>query len=145
MRAIIFKIAAVAALCSAMLTACGEKNAEPAVANAHHSDCTMHTDSKGLQNPDSASISYANGTLHVTHHNLLVNCGSAKPESVINVRATVRGNAIDIWEEEDPDTELERCMCEVDNEFDITGISQGTYTLTFHNWYPQAQSTTVTL
>ena len=148
MKSLIYKTAIAAALSAALLIACSKKTDIPgatgefAVANAHHSGCNYHTDAKGWQNPDSASFSYANGTLHVTHYNLLVNCGSAMPESIIYVRANIDGNAIEVWEEEDENAPQANCMCEVDNEFDITGLSHGTYTLTFHSWYPQTQTLT---
>ena len=48
--------------------------------NAHHSECLSHTDrdTKGIYSPDSASVVYdaASQRLHVTHHNLAVNCGT---------------------------------------------------------------------
>ena len=58
--------------------------------NAHHSECLSHTDrdAKGIYSPDSASVVYdaASQRLHVTHHNLAVNCGTAVMDGGITKR-----------------------------------------------------------
>lgn len=116
--------------------------------NAHHSECLSHTDNdtKGVYSPDSVSVSYdvASQRLHVTHHNLMVNCGTAEIDGGITVSATRIGQTIDIYEYEDESNPQADCMCDVDNEFDLHSIEHGTYTLVFHSCYPDPQSFTFT-
>jgi len=123
-----------------------EDNSVLTINNEHHSACLLHTDAdaKGFENPDSVNMEYNNGTVHVTHHNLLVNCGTAEIVGGINVTCTRNGSTIDIYEVEDENNPRDRCMCEVDNEFDISGLESGTYTFVFHSWYPEAQALTFT-
>lgn len=151
MKRNIIKSLAIIAMGTVLLTAfqCGKEEPIELNYNAHHSDCLFHTDAaavtaKGHENPDSVSIAYSGGTLHVTHHNLLVNCGTAEMEGGIDVTVIREGSTIDIYEEENENNPQANCMCEVDNEFDITGISHGTYTLVFHSWYPNPESLTFT-
>lgn len=136
-----FKPFAALAISLLLLASCGKKNdtADETVLNVHHSPCTLYTD-KGFENPDSLNVSYSDGTLHVIHRNLFVNCGTAELDGDINVTVSIDGSTINIYETEDPDNPQANCMCEVDNEFDITGITAGSYTLTFHNWYPEPRS-----
>lgn len=145
----------VALIMGAMLTMsfqCGKSEGpEPLNTNynAHHSECLSHTDNgtKGMYSPDSVSVSYdvASQRLHVTHHNLMVNCGTAEIDGGITVSATRIGQTIDIYEYEDESNPQADCMCDVDNEFDLHSIEHGTYTLVFHNCYPDPQSFTFTL
>lgn len=114
--------------------------------NVRHSHCLNHTDkeAKGFYNPDSASVVYdaARQQLHVTHHNLAVNCGTAEMEGGIIVSASRHGQTIDIYEHEDENNPQARCMCDVDNEFDLYNIEPGTYTLVFHSCHPDPLSVT---
>ena len=114
--------------------------------NAHHSKCLNHTDkdAKGFYNLDSASVVYdaASQRLHVTHHNLAVNCGTAEMDGGIIVSAIRNGQTIDIYELEDENNPQANCMCDVDNEFDLHSIEPGTYTLVFHSCYPDPLSVT---
>lgn len=137
-----FKLMAAVVMGAMLLTAfrC-EKEEEPVEVNySRHSKCLSHTDkeAKGLYSPDSASVVYdaASQRLHVTHHNLAVNCGTAEMEGGITVSVTRSGQSIEIYEREDEDNPQARCMCDVDNEFDLYGIEPGTYTLVFHSCYP---------
>lgn len=144
----------VALIMGAMLTMsfqCGKsEDPEPLNTNynAHHSECLSHTDNdtKGVYSPDSVSVSYdvASQRLHVTHHNLMVNCGTAEIDGGITVSATRIGQTIDIYEYEDESNPQADCMCDVDNEFDLHSIEHGTYTLVFHSCYPDPQSFTFT-
>lgn len=114
--------------------------------NARHTHCLNHTDkeAKGFYSPDSASVDYYadRQQLHVTHHNLMVNCGTAEMVGGISVNAIRNGQTIDIYEREDENNPQADCMCDVDNEFDIYSIEPGTYTLVFHNSYPDSLSVT---
>lgn len=125
-----------------------EKEEEPVEVNySRHTKCLSHTDkeAKGFYSPDSASVVYdaANQQLHVTHHNLMVNCGTAAMEGGIIVSATRSGQSIEIYEREDENNPQADCMCDVDNEFDLHGIEPGTYTLFFFSCYPEPLVVTV--
>ncbi|MCR4829196.1 MAG: hypothetical protein K5864_07020 [Bacteroidales bacterium] len=125
---------------------CGKDYTNPFnIFNIHHSACLSYTDAdaKGYESPDSVSVEYQNGTVHVTHHNLLVNCGTAEMEGGIMVTCIREGMTIHIYEEETGNNPAD-CMCEVDNEFDFYCLERGTFTFVFHNWYPEAQSFTFT-
>jgi hypothetical protein len=143
-----FKLMAAVVMGAMLLTAfrC-EKEEEPVEVNySRHSKCLSHTDkeAKGFYNPDSASVVYdaANQHLHVTHHNLAVNCGTAGMDGGITVSAIRNGQTIDIYEREDESNPQANCMCDVDNEFDLYSIEPGTYTLVFHSCYPDPLSAT---
>jgi hypothetical protein len=126
-----------------LLTAfqCGKEEPVEVNHNARHSKCLSHTDkdAKGFYTPDSASVVYdaARQHLHVTHHNLAVNCGTAAMVGGIIVTAIRNGQTIDIYEHEDEGNPQADCMCDVDNEFDLYSIEPGTYTLVFHSCYPE--------
>ena len=152
MKANPFKLMAALAMGAVLLTAfqCGKEEDSEDVNpnyNARHSRCLSHTDkeTKGFYSPDSASVVYDADSqrLHVTHHNLAVNCGTAEMDGGIIVSASRNGQTIDIYEREDEDNPQARCMCDVDNEFDLYGIEPGTYTLVFHSSYPDPLSVTV--
>lgn len=149
---------AMVAMTAAVLTAyrCGKSEESPvkpeeepvaAGYNAHHSPCLLHTDAeaaKGFENPDSLGVEYRNGTLHVTHYNLMVNCGIAAMDGGIEVRVVREGSTITINELEDENAPMANCMCEVNNEFDISGVEPGTYTIVLNSWYPEPRSFTYT-
>lgn len=104
-----------------------------AVSNIVFSDCLQHHSSgeiKGLHNPDSISIDYHNGTIYVTHYNLIVNCGFEN----VNVNIDVASDTITILENGSP--ESADCMCEIDNSFEIKNVPSGSYTVIIKNWDP---------
>lgn len=139
-----------AMLCAlAMMAACGDKDTNGGVKVSHitFTGCKNHTDKEAKGDPiwgdpDSVSVSYVDGSIHVTHYNLLVNC--AFGEGGIIVDLTVEGSTIKIDEHENPNGPLANCMCTTDNSFRIDNIPHGTYTLVFGNWYPEPYSMTVT-
>ena len=132
-----FKLLFALVMSAVLLTAfrCG-KEVDPQEVNsnynARHSKCLSYNDkeTKGFYNPDSASVFYDadRQRLHVTHHNLTVNCSIAGMDGGIIV-SYPQAN----------------CICEVDNEFDLFSIEPGTYTLIFHSCYPDSLSTTFSL
>lgn len=128
----------------ALLNACEEKTetkglSDAKASNIVFSDCHNHnSDAKGYNNPDSVSISYNNGTISVTHYNLIVNCGFQK----VFVNVDVDGNTIRIGEWGYP--ENADCICEVDNSFEINNIPRGTYNIVFENWASGTYSQTYT-
>ena len=140
----VFLMSAMSALLLLTAFQCGKDDigSDPNPNNVHHSGCLNHTDAaaKGFYNPDSVAVTYANGTAHVTHHNLMVNCGTSEMDGGINVTCIRNGSTIDIYENEDENNPQADCMCDVDNEFDIYGLERGTYTFVFHSCYPEAQS-----
>ena len=130
---------------------CGELDKETTLDeysyNAHHSKCLFHTDAiaKSLENNESVEVKYRGDSVHVIHHNLMVNCGTAEMERGIRVVACNRHfSTIDIYELEDENNPQADCLCEVDNEFDLYGLERGTYTFVFHNWSQGPHSETVT-
>lgn len=139
-----------------LATACGEKeNNNPnngdasmgAVSNISYTDCKSHTDRATKAHPmwgdpDSVSVSYANGTVYITHYNLLVNCGFTMSGILVDV--DVDGSTITIHESENPTGPQAYCMCATDNSFQLNNVPQGTYTLVFSNWYPEPYSQTYT-
>lgn len=146
-----FKLLSALVMSAVLLTAfrCGKKVDPQEVNsnyNARHSKCLSYNDkeTKGFYNPDSASVFYDadRQRLHVTHHNLTVNCGIAGMDGGIIVSAIRNGQTIDIYEREDESYPQANCICEVDNEFDLFSIEPGTYTLIFHSCYPDSLSTT---
>ncbi len=146
-----FKLMAAMVMGAMLMTAfqCGKEEDPEEVNtnyNARHSKCLSHTDkeAKGFYSPDSASVDYdaVNQRLHVTHHNLAVNCGTAEMDGGIIVSAIRTGQTIDIYEREDEGNPQANCMCDVDNEFDLYSIEPGIYTLVFHSCYPDPLSVT---
>lgn len=96
------------------------------VSNIEFSDCMQHYASrgaKGMYNPDSISINYHNGTVYVTHYNLMVNCGFKK----INVDIDVDSDTIRILESGYPQNA--NCMRDIDNSFEINNVPSGLYTV----------------
>ena len=146
----LFLMSALSALLLLTAFQCGKDHTEPETNpnpdNVRHSECLNHSyaAAKGFYYPNSVDVTYSNGTVHVTHRNLMVNCGTAAMEGGINVTCTRNGSTIDIYEREDESNPQANCMCNVDNEFDIYGLERGTYTFVFHSWWPKAQSFTFT-
>lgn len=127
-----------------LMAGCKENNHdEVAVVNTHNSKCLLHS-MKGYENPDTLSVTYADGIIHVTHENLMINCAASEVENGVEVTIEVEGSTIHIYETERKGLLQTDCLCEVDNHFDITGIGHGTYTLVMHSWYPNTQSFTFT-
>ena len=136
-----------------MFTACGDKEpgdgdaSKMTVSHISFTECKGHTDKEAKASPvwgdpDSVSISYDDGTVHITHYNLLVNC--AFEQGGIIVDLVVDGSTLTIDECDNPNGPLANCMCTTDNSFDIDNVPHGTYTLVFKNWYPEPHSQTVT-
>lgn len=117
------------------MTACEKTNkileSNFAVSNIESSDCLQHHASRGVKgryNPDSISINYHNGTVYVTHYNLMVNCGFEK----VNVDIDVDSDTIRILESGYPVNA--DCMCDIDNSFEIKNVPSGLYTVIIENW-----------
>lgn len=135
---------------TAIVMACDKdgNTSQATVQNITNNGCHSHTDLLALaekdpySDTDSLSYAYNHGTLHLTHHNLLVNC--AFEEGGIDVDITVEGNTISIREYEHSGP-LADCICRTDNSFQITHLPHGTYTLVFLSWYPEPRSFTITV
>lgn len=111
------------------------------IGDVTYSACKSHTDklAKAMPpygDPDSATVTYDGGTLHVTHYNVLVNC--AFEETGIAVDLSQSGDTTTIYEHEKGDL-LYRCTCATDCTYDITGVNPGHHVLVFKNWYPEAK------
>ena len=117
------------------------------VSHISYIDCKSHTDKLAKADPnwgtpDSVSISYADGAAHITHYNLLVNCGFELSGIVVDL--AIDGSTITLNEHENLDGPQADCLCTTDNSFQIDNLPRGTYTLVFQNWYPEPYSQTVT-
>lgn len=132
-----------------LAAACGEKETESnvSVSNISYTSCKSHTDKATKADPmwgdpDSVSVTYANGTVFITHYNLLVNCGFELNGILVDIN--INGSTITIDEHDNPDGPQANCMCSTDNSFRLENIPHGTYTLVFNNWYPAPNSLTYT-
>ncbi len=137
----VLPLVAVALVGVAIATSCKKDKDEMTVSNIHYSKCLLHDDTqqKGFKNLDSISLCYNNGTLLITHYNLMVNCAFER----INVSFVAQNNIITIYER-DLCTTYADCECEINNSFEINNIKQGTYTFVFDNWYNGPYSQTFT-
>lgn len=129
-----------------LLSSCDKWGNAMKVSHISYTDCKKHTDKETKAHPlwgdpDSVIISYADGSIHVTHYNLLVNCGFMEGGVVVDIN--VDGSTITISEHENPHSPLANCDCTTDNSFQIDNVPQGTYTLVFTNWYPEPYSQSV--
>ena len=135
----------------AMFAACKKNEngdiSKAKVSHISYIDCKNHTDKlakadPNFGDPDSVIISYADGAAHITHYNLLVNCGFELGGIVVDL--DIDGSTITINEHENLDGPQADCLCTTDNSFQIDNLPRGTYTLVFQNWYPEPYSQTVT-
>ena len=129
-----------------LLSSCGKDGGAMKVSHISYTDCKKYTDKETKADPiwgdpDSVSISYADGSIHVTHYNLLINCGFMSSGVVVDIN--VDGSTITISEHENPSGPLANCMCTTDNSFQIDNVPSGTYTLVFNNWYPEPYSQSI--
>ena len=132
---------AIVAVLAVLAVGCKKNQAgDLSLGNVTYSACKSHTDNlaKAMDpygDPDSVTVTYDEGTLHVTHFNVLVNC--AFEETGVDVDLTQSGDTITIEEHENRDGELDRCMCATDCTYDIKGVEKGHDVLVFKNWYPE--------
>lgn len=109
------------------------------VSGIEHSDC-LNLPAKDITPVnDSVAISYEEGTIHVTHYKLMVNCGFEE----VHVSTAVSGDTIRINEWGEPNNA--NCICHIINDFDIGNVPHGTYTLVFENWHSGPHFETVEL
>lgn len=103
------------------------------VSDIKHSEC-LYLPHSNIPIPDSVNVSYNDGTVHVTHYCLMVNCDFE--EVLVNV--TTSGDTIRIKENGEPSNA--NCICNIINEFDIENVPHGTYVFVFENWAPSSGS-----
>ena len=101
--------------------------ADPNITNATTSDCLMHTDLLAAKDMahDSIAVTLANGTLSVTHYNMMLDCGSG--ENIVTTLETV-GDTIMVTEDVGEQGQVD-CLCLYNNSFQIVDLPTGTYTL----------------
>lgn len=119
-----------------------EQSADLSLGTVTYSACKSYTDklAKAMPpygDPDSATVTYDDGTLHVTHYNVLVNC--AFEVTGVEVDLSQSSDTITIEEHEKRDDLLANCMCATDCSYDIKGVNPGHRVLVFKNWYPEAK------
>ena len=130
----------VVALATLVVISCEKENLSRAkVSNVSFTECLSHPMGKGAFNPDTILTHYNDGTLFVEHRNLIVNCGFKR----VIVKTSVSNDTITITEYGDSDNA--KCICEINNSFEIRNIPQGRYVLVFKNCYPEPIVETVDL
>lgn len=115
-----------------IVISCGkdkDDNREVSVSNIAFSECLYRYDAEGWNSPDSVAFSYKDGTLHVAHNNLSVNCGYKQ----VDVNVKLFGDTIAISEWGHP--ENANCVCDINNSFDINNLPHGVYHVIVNNWY----------
>ncbi|MBO4600467.1 MAG: hypothetical protein J5641_06980 [Bacteroidales bacterium] len=97
------------------------------LANISTSDCLMHTDLLAAKDMalDSITVAYADGTLSVTHHNMMLDCGSG--EGIATTMQMV-GDTIMVTEDVGEQGRVD-CLCLYNNSFYIVDLPQSPFTL----------------
>ncbi|MBQ6046092.1 MAG: hypothetical protein IJL38_00520 [Bacteroidales bacterium] len=133
-------VAAVAVLAVGCKKDQGSQTEDLTMGSVTYSACKSYTDklAKAMEpwgDPDSAAVTYDEGTLHVTHFNVLVNC--VFEEVGVEVDLTQSVDTITIEEHETRTGLMADCMCSTDCSYDIKGVKKGHHVLVFKNWYPE--------
>lgn len=132
---------AIVAVLAVLAVGCKKNQAgDLSLGNVTYSACKSHTDNlaKAMDpygDPDSVTVTYDEGTLHVTHFNVLVNC--VFEEVGVEVDLTQSVDTITIEEHETRTGLMADCMCSTDCSYDIKGVKKGHHVLVFKNWYPE--------
>ena len=139
MKKIVFLTIAVALLAAGCKK---EQQGDLSLGTVSYSACKSYTDklAKAMPpfgDPDSVTVTYDDGTLHVTHYNVLVNC--AFEVVGVEVDLSQSGDTIFIEEHETHGDLMADCMCSTDCSYDIKGVTSGHHVLVFKNWYPEAR------
>lgn len=106
---------------------CSKKYADTYLANITTSDCLMKTDALAAKdmNTDSIGVTLAGETLSVTHHNMLLDCGSG--ENIVTSMEVV-GDTIMVTENVG-EQGLVDCLCLYNNSFQIIDPPAERFTL----------------
>ena len=97
------------------------------LANITTSDCLMKTDALAAKdmNTDSIAVTLADGTLSVTHYNMMLDCGSGK--NIVTTMEIV-GDTIMVTENVGEQGRVD-CLCLYNNSFQIIDPPAGRFTL----------------
>ena len=97
------------------------------LANVTTSDCLMKTDALAAKdmNTDSIAVTLADGTLSVTHYNMMLDCGSG--ENIVTTMEIV-GDTIMVTENVGEQGRVD-CLCLYNNSFQIIDPPAGRFTL----------------
>ena len=107
--------------------------ADTHLANITTSDCIMHTDMLAAKDMalDSISVTFTDGSLSVTHHNMLLDCGMGE-----NIATTmeVMGDTVMVTENVG-EQGMTDCLCLYNNSFQIVDPPSGLFTLVIKEVY----------
>lgn len=97
------------------------------LANITTSDCMMKTDALAAKdmNTDSIEVTLSEGILVVTHHNMLLDCGTG--ENIVTTMEMV-GDTVTVTENVG-EQGLVDCLCLYNNSFQIVNPPSGRFTL----------------
>ena len=107
--------------------------ADTHLANINISDCIMHTDMLAAKDMslDSISVTLSDGSLSVTHHNMLLDCGTGEniitTMEIVNDTITVTENV--------GEQGMTDCLCLYNNSFQIVDPPSGFFTLVIKEVY----------
>ncbi len=101
--------------------------ADTYLANITTSDCLMNTDALAAKdmNTDSIEVSLRDGTLSVTHYNMMLDCGSG--ENIVTTME-IMGDTIMVTENVGEQGRVD-CLCLYNNSFQIVNPPAGRFTL----------------
>ncbi len=105
----------------------GGNYADTYLANITTSDCLMNTDALAAKdmNTDSIEVSLRDGTLSVTHYNMMLDCGSG--ENIVTTME-IMGDTIMVTENVGEQGRVD-CLCLYNNSFQIVNPPAGRFTL----------------
>lgn len=105
----------------------GGPYADTRLANITTSDCLMNTDALAAKdmNTDSIEVSLRDGTLSVTHYNMMLDCGSG--ENIVTTME-IMGDTIMVTENVGEQGRVD-CLCLYNNSFQIVNPPAGRFTL----------------
>ena len=107
--------------------------ADTYLANITTSDCIMHTDRLAAKDMthDSIAVTLADGSLSVTHHNMLLDCGEG--DNIVT-SMQILGDTITVIENVG-EQGLTDCLCLYNNSFQIVDPPLGLFTLVIKEVY----------
>ena len=105
----------------------GGPYADTRLANITTSDCLMNTDALAAKdmNTDSIEVSLRDGTLSVTHYNMMLDCGSG--ENIVTTME-IMGDTIMVTENVGEQGRVD-CLCLYNNSFQIVNPPAGRFLL----------------
>ena len=107
--------------------------ADTHLANINTSDCITHTDMLAAKDMalDSISVTFTDGSLSVTHHNMLLDCGEG--DNIVTSMQLL-GDTITVIENVG-EQGMTDCLCLYNNSFQIVDPPSGFFTLVIKEVY----------